>query len=123
MKILLNILWFIFGGAIAAILWALAGLVLCITIIGIPFGMQCFKIAGFVLFPFGKDIKIGEFGAYSLIGNILWAIFLGWELFLSHITSGLVLCLTIIGIPFGIQHFKFALLSFIPFGAEITETE
>lgn len=123
MKLLLNILWLIFGGAISALIWALAGLLLCITIIGIPFGFQCFKIAAFVLLPFGKNIKPGDFGACGLIGNILWIIFLGWELFLGHIATGVALCLTLLGIPFGIQHFKFAILSLVPFGSTISEID
>lgn len=119
MKILGNILWIIFGGFISALLWALAGLGLCITIVGIPFGIQCFRIASFVLLPFGKEIEPGNFGVWGLVANILWIVFLGWELFMAHIITAGTLCLTIIGIPFGIQHFKLALLSFVPFGAKI----
>jgi hypothetical protein len=69
-----NIIWLLIGGIIAAILWALSGLLLCLTIIGIPFGLQCFKIAGFVLWPFGKEIELGHFGAGGLIFNIIWLI-------------------------------------------------
>jgi uncharacterized membrane protein YccF (DUF307 family) len=74
-----NIIWLLIGGIIAAIAWLLAGLVLCITIIGIPFGIQCFKIAQFVLWPFGKEIQLGNFGAGGLIFNIIWLIVFGWE--------------------------------------------
>lgn len=119
MKLIGNIIWLVFGGIIAAIAWFLAGLILCVTIIGIPFGMQCFKIAGFVLWPFGKEIKLGNFGIGGLIFNILWIIFLGWELAVTHLIIGAILCLTIVGIPFGIQHFKFAKLGILPFGAKI----
>jgi len=118
-KLIGNIIWLVFGGIIAAIAWFLAGLILCVTIIGIPFGMQCFKIAGFVLWPFGKEIKLGNFGIGGLIFNILWIIFLGWELAVTHLIIGAILCLTIVGIPFGIQHFKFAKLGILPFGAKI----
>jgi uncharacterized membrane protein YccF (DUF307 family) len=114
-----NILWLIFGGLIGALLWAIAGVLVCLTIIGIPFGLQCFKFAGFVLWPFGRDVEIGNFGVGSLIGNILWILLLGWELCITHLTIGAFLCLTIIGIPFGIQHFKLALLALLPFGARV----
>lgn len=114
-----NIIWLIFGGILGAILWTLAGLILCITIIGIPFGIQCFKIALFVLWPFGRQIELGGFGVGGLLLNIIWIIFLGWELAVTHLVIGLIFCLTIIGIPFGLQHFKFAQLGLMPFGAEI----
>ncbi len=116
-----NIIWLIFGGIIAAILWSIAGLVLCITVIGIPFGLQCFKIAKFVLWPFGKEIELGHFGAGGLIFNIIWIIVFGWEFAIAHAIIGLAFCITIVGIPFGLQHFKFAALGFIPFGAKILQ--
>lgn len=119
MNLLGNIVWLVFGGILAAIAWLLAGLILCITIIGIPFGLQCFKIAQFVLLPFGKEIELGNFGVGGLLLNILWILFLGWELAVGHLVIGLLLCLTVLGIPFGIQHFKFAQLAFMPFGAKI----
>jgi len=114
-----NVIWLILGGIFAAILWALAGVILCITIIGIPFGLQCFKIANFVLWPFGKEIELGHFGAGGLILNIIWIIVFGWGFAVTHLVIGLLFCLTIIGIPFGLQHFKFAQLGLIPFGAKI----
>ncbi|MGE4274262.1 MAG: YccF domain-containing protein [Desulfitobacterium sp.] len=119
MNLLGNIIWLVFGGIIAAIAWFLAGLILCITIIGIPFGLQCFKIAQFVLLPFGKEIELGHFGVGGLLLNIFWLIFLGWELAIGHLMIGALFCLTIIGIPFGLQHFKFAMLGLLPFGAKI----
>ncbi len=114
-----NIIWLLIGGIIAAVLWALSGLILCITIIGIPFGLQCFKIAGFVLWPFGREIELGNFGAGGLIFNIFWLIVFGWEFAITHVIIGLIFCISIIGIPFGLQHFKFAMLGLIPFGARI----
>lgn len=114
-----NLIWLVFGGIIAAALWALAGLLWCITVIGIPFGLQCFKIAGFVLWPFGREIELGHFGVGGLIFNIIWVIFFGWEFALTHLVMGAVFCLTVIGIPFGLQHFKLAQLGLIPFGARI----
>jgi uncharacterized membrane protein YccF (DUF307 family) len=115
-----NIIWLVFGGIIGAVLWAIAGLLVCLTIIGIPFGLQCFKIADFVLWPFGRQVHLGDFGVGGLIGNILWILLLGWELFLTHLVIGAILSITIIGIPFGLQHFKLAILAILPFGARIT---
>lgn len=117
MKILGNIVWFIFGGAIAAILWLILGLLLCVTIIGIPFGLQAFKFAGLVIFPFGKDVDT-NFSEHPII-NILWAIFFGWEMMLGYLFFGVIFCITIIGIPFGLQWFKLAQLALFPFGAKI----
>ncbi len=114
-----NILWLLLGGIILALFWAIAGLLVCLTIIGIPFGLQCFKFAGFVLWPFGRQVVIGELGVGSLIGNILWILLLGWELCISHLVIGALFCITIIGIPFGLQHFKLAMLAILPFGARI----
>lgn len=115
-----NIIWLLFGGIVAAVGWFLAGLILCITIIGIPFGLQCFKISQFVLWPFGKEVELGNFGMGGLIFNIIWLILFGWEFAISHLFIGLIFCVTIIGIPFGLQHFKFAKLGLIPFGAKIS---
>lgn len=114
-----NVIWLLIGGIIAAIAWFIAGLLLCVTIIGIPFGIQCFKIAGFVLWPFGRDIELGNFGAGGLIFNIIWLIVFGWEFAIGHLIIGALFCITIIGIPFGLQHFKLAKLGLIPFGAKI----
>lgn len=119
MSLIGNIIWLVFGGILGAIAWFVAGLLLCITIIGLPFGFQCFKIAGFVLWPFGRTVEIGNFGACGLILNILWILLLGWELAAFHVVVGAVFCITIIGIPFGIQHFKLAMLGLVPFGARI----
>lgn len=119
MKILGNLIWLLFGGLIASLGWALAGLLCCITIVGVPFGLQCFKIATLVLWPFGKDISVGEFGVGGALFNIIWILCLGWELCVTHFVTGLLLCLTIVGIPFGKQHFKLAALAILPFGAKI----
>ncbi|MCI1687066.1 YccF domain-containing protein [Schleiferilactobacillus harbinensis] len=113
-----NILWFIFGGFLSAIGWFLVGCVWCIMIVGIPIGLQCFKIAGLSLWPFGKEV-VPSNRTGSLILNILWLIFGGLELALNHLLWGLLLSITIIGIPFGQQHFKLAKLALVPFGAEI----
>jgi len=114
-----NVLWILLGGLVVSLGWALAGLLLCLTFIGIPFGVQCFKIAGLTLMPFGRDVEIGDFGAFGLIGNFLWIIVFGWELFLAHLVMACLLGITIIGIPFAKQHIKLARLALIPFGARI----
>lgn len=119
MSILGNIIWILFGGLLAALGWFFAGILCCITVVGIPFGFQCFKIGGLVLMPFGRNVSSGHFGAMGLLGNILWIIFLGWELAIGHLIIGLLFCITIIGIPFGLQHFKLAQLALVPFGARI----
>ncbi len=113
-----NILWFIFGGFISGLSWAFAGLLWCITIVGIPIGLQCFKFATLSFFPFGKDVVYGG-GAASFLVNILWIILSGFVLAVEHLVLGCLLCLTIIGIPFGLQMFKIAKLSLMPFGAKI----
>jgi uncharacterized membrane protein YccF (DUF307 family) len=114
-----NLFWLILGGIALAIIWMIIGLVLCVTIIGIPFGVQCMKIAGFVIWPFGRDITPGNFGVMGAIGNVIWILICGIELCVMHLVFGALLCVTIIGIPFGLQHFKLAKLSLIPIGAEI----
>ena len=113
-----NLLWFIFGGAISGLSWGLLGCIWCITIIGIPVGMQCFKFASLSFFPFGKEVDYGG-GAGSLLLNIVWLLVTGLPMALEHILFGLVLCVTIIGIPFGLQHFKLAKLALMPFGADV----
>ena len=113
-----NLLWFIFGGALSGLSWCLAGCLWCITIIGIPVGMQCFKFAGLSFFPFGKEVQYGG-GAGSFLLNILWLILSGLPLAIEHCVLGTLLCVTIIGIPFGLQHFKLAKLALMPFGAEV----
>jgi len=119
MRFIGNIIWLLLGGLIEAFLWFVIGLILCITIIGIPFGVQCIKIAGFVLWPFGREIVPGGFGVMGAVANIIWIIVCGIALALTHIVFALLYCITIIGIPFGLQHFKLAKLSLIPFGAQI----
>lgn len=114
-----NLLWFIFGGFISGLSWCLAGVIWCITIIGIPVGTQCFKMAGLSFFPFGKEVTYGG-GAGSLILNVIWLIISGLPLAIEHLAIGAVLCITIIGIPFGLQQFKLAKLALMPFGATVS---
>lgn len=119
MRLLGNIIWLLFGGIVAAVLWFVAGFILCLTVIGIPFGLQCFKIAVFVLWPLGREITLGNFGAGGLLLNVIWLFFFGWEFAITHLAIGVFFCVTVIGIPFGLQHFKLAKLGLIPFGADI----
>ena len=119
MRVIGNILWFVFGGVILAVLWFIAGLLCSITIIGIPLGIQCFKFANLALWPFGRDIDFSKAGVGSFLINILWILLLGWELAMTALIIGIVYSITIIGIPFGLQAFKFAKLALMPFGARI----
>ncbi len=118
MSVLGNILWIIFGGLFSAISWFISGIIWCITIIGIPYGKQCFKFAELTLMPFGKDIEYGG-GVVSTLVNIIWLLLFGIPMALGNFINGLFLCCTIIGIPFGLQFFKIAKLSLMPFGAKI----
>lgn len=119
MKTLGNILWFLFGGFLLWCEWVFAGIILCITIVGIPLGIQCFKIAGLCAFPFKKDITRPDFKFGSTLMNIVWIAVFGWEIALSALVCGLIWCVTIVGIPFGKQFFKLASLSLFPFGAKV----
>jgi uncharacterized membrane protein YccF (DUF307 family) len=120
MKLLGNILWFIFGGFVSGLSWIFSGLIWCISIIGIPYGIQCFKFATLSFFPFGKDVEYGG-GAVSTIANIIWLIFFGIWMAIGHVITGALWCITIIGIPFGKQFFKLAKLSLMPFGAQVVK--
>lgn len=117
MKVILNIIWFILGGIWTGLAWLLLGLLLCITVVGIPFGLQCFKAAKISFAPFGKTV-ITNFDKHP-IANILWAVLFGWEIALGYLVSGILCCITIIGIPCGLQSFKMMKLAFLPFGASV----
>ena len=121
MKFLGNLLWLILGGLIIALYYWIVGLLFCITIVGIPFGVQLFKIGGFALWPFGREVQpdTNDGGCLAILMNALWIVLGGIEIALLHISLGLVLCVTIIGIPFGLQHLKMALLAVVPFGKKI----
>jgi len=123
MKTLGNALWLIFGGFWLALGYVVSGVGMCLTIVGIPFGIQAFKLALFTLWPFGRKVVDDPDGGgcLSLGFNVLWLLLFGWGLFLGHIVSGLLLCITIIGIPFGIQAFKLSILSLWPFGKQIVD--
>ena len=113
-----NVLWFIFGGFISGLSWLFSGIIWCITIVGIPYGLQCFKFASLAFCPFGKEIEYGG-GAVSFIANIIWIIFFGIPMAIENTLAGLLWCVTIVGVPFGLQFFKIAKLSLMPFGAKV----
>lgn len=118
MKTIGNLLWFLFGGIVSGLMWWLTGLLWCVTIVGIPVGIQCFKLSDMSFFPFGKEIVYGG-GAVSFLVNVIWFLFGGLVMAVMNFMFGLLWCITIVGIPFGKQFFKLAKLSLAPFGAEI----
>jgi uncharacterized membrane protein YccF (DUF307 family) len=121
MKLLGNILWLIFGGLLIAMIYYAVGLLMCITIIGIPFGVQLFKLGTYALWPFGHELVDGpnQPGCLSIVMNLLWILLGWWQIALLHLGCGLLFCITIIGIPWGVQHLRMALATVFPFGKEI----
>lgn len=119
MSCLGNIIWIIFGGFFNALGWLITGVLWCFTIVGIPIGMQCFKMASLQFAPFGKEVRTVNDGVGNLLLNILWLIFGGFALCIANLISAVLLCLTIVGIPFSVQCLKLAKLSLMPFGKEI----
>jgi uncharacterized membrane protein YccF (DUF307 family) len=124
-RTLLNILWLVLAGVWLALGYALAGILLCITIIGIPFGLQGFKLAAYALWPFGRALvrSPDRHRGLSVVGNVLWVVLAGWWLALEHLAAGILLCLTIIGIPLGVASFKMAGAALVPFGKEVVELD
>ena len=123
MSILMNILWLLLGGICIAVEYVVASLGMMVTIIGIPFGFQTLKLSLLALCPVGKEIQTTPqaSGCISVIMNILWILIGGIWISLSHLVFGIVLCITVIGMPFGLQHFKLAKLALTPFGKTIIE--
>jgi uncharacterized membrane protein YccF (DUF307 family) len=120
MRFIGNVIWIICGGLLSAIGWWLAGVLWCITVVGIPVGLQCFKLSSISLNPFGKEI-MDEGGAVSCLLNVIWFFVSGLELALGNLMIGIILCITIVGIPFGKQFFKIARLALFPFGARVVK--
>ena len=118
MTLIGNLLWLLLGGIVSGLMWLFSGILWCITIIGIPYGRQCFKFAALAFCPFGKEVVYGG-GAVSFIANLIWILFFGIEMALVNAFIGMLLCITIIGIPFGKQFFKIAKLALMPFGAKV----
>ncbi len=121
MRLLGNIIWLIFGGLLISIEYFIGSIVLILTIVGIPFGIQTMKMASLALWPFGRDTRMQERGSGCLyiLMNVIWLITGGLWIALSHVVFGLLLYITIIGIPFGMQHFKLAAIALSPFGRDI----
>ena len=124
MGCLMNVLWLVFAGILTAVEYMIASLLMMITIVGLPFGMQTMKMAGLALWPFGKEVRSGERsgGCLYILMNVLWIFLGGIWICLSHLGFGVLLCITVIGIPFGMQHFKLAALALAPFGKDIVES-
>ncbi len=123
MRTVLNIIWVIFAGFWLWVGYLIAGVVMCITIVGIPWGLASFRIARFAIWPFGRTIVAKPTsGTFSFLGNIIWLIFAGWWLALGHLMSGIALCFTIIGIPMAIADFKMIPISLAPLGKDIVST-
>src|SRR5215207_6719910 len=120
MRIALNIIWLVLAGLWSAIAWCLAGILMLILIITIPFGLQAFKIASFTIWPFGRTlVKRPEAGVASAIGNVLWFVLAGWWLAVIHLIASFFLAITIIGIPLAMANLKLVMVSLLPFGREI----
>ena len=124
MRLLLNIIWFVLAGLWMAIGYAIAALICFVLIITIPFGIAALRIGIFALWPFGKTVvKRADAGVAAGIGNVIWFIFCGWWLALGHLVTGVLLCLTIIGIPLGLANFKLIPVSLLPLGTEVVRTD
>jgi uncharacterized membrane protein YccF (DUF307 family) len=122
-RTILNVLWLVLSGIWLALGYVLAGVVMCILIITIPFGIASFRLAAYVLWPFGRTVvRRPDAGAASTIGNILWFILVGLWMAIAHLIAGALLCLTIIGIPLGLGNFKLAAVAIAPLGKEIVPT-
>lgn len=125
MNTLGNIIWLLLGGIATGLGYYLAGVVMCITIIGIPFGLQLFKIGTYAFLPFGYELgdKPGQQGFLSIAFNIIWIVLGWWEMAIMHALFGALLCITIVGIPLGLAHFRIAIAALIPFGKEIRKKQ
>ena len=124
MRVILNLIWLVLAGFWMAIAYVLVGIVACVLIITIPFGIASFRIANYVLWPFGRTtVPREDAGVGSLIGNIIWIILFGWELALMHLITGIALCITIIGIPLGLANFKLIPISLLPLGVRIVDSD
>jgi uncharacterized membrane protein YccF (DUF307 family) len=124
MNTLLNVIWLVLAGLWLAIGYVVAGIICCILIITIPFGIASFRIAGYALWPFGRTVvRDPKSGALATIGNVIWVIVAGIWLAIGHLTTGIALCITIIGIPLGIANFKLIPVSLLPLGARIVDND
>jgi uncharacterized membrane protein YccF (DUF307 family) len=123
-RFILNIIWLVFAGFWMALAYVALGLIACVLIITIPFGIAAFRIANYVLWPFGRTtVRRPSAGIGSAIGNVIWIILFGWELALMHLITGIALCITIIGIPLGLASFKLIPISLVPLGVQIVPSD
>jgi uncharacterized membrane protein YccF (DUF307 family) len=124
MRLILNVIWLVLCGWWMAIAYVIAGVICAILIITIPFAIASFRIASYVIWPFGRSITVRrDAGVASIIGNIIWIVLLGWELALGHLLAGIALCITIIGIPLGLANFKLIPISLVPLGVRIVRSD
>lgn len=124
MRTILNLIWLVLAGFWLAVGYVVAGVICCVLIITIPFGIASFRIAGYALWPFGRTvIDRRDAGAPSVLGNVIWVVFAGWWLALGHLVTGIALCLTVIGIPLGLANFKLIPVSLLPLGKEIVPSD
>jgi uncharacterized membrane protein YccF (DUF307 family) len=124
MRTVLNLIWLVLCGFWMAVAYVIAGIVACLLIITIPFGLQAFKLAGFMLWPFGRTVvRRPDAGAASVIGNVLWVVLLGWELAIGHIVTAFLLAITIIGIPLAVANLKLVPISLLPFGRVVVPVD
>jgi uncharacterized membrane protein YccF (DUF307 family) len=124
MRTIGNILWFVLAGWWLALGYLVAGVLACVLIITIPFGIAAFRLAGYAVWPFGRRVMVAHgAGLPSLVGNVIWIVLFGWELAILHVVAGLLLMITIIGIPFGVASFKLAVLALVPLGTRVVDAE
>jgi uncharacterized membrane protein YccF (DUF307 family) len=124
MRVVLNVIWLVLCGWWMAIAYAVAGLICFILIITIPFGIAAFRIAGYTLWPFGRTIEARrDAGLGAVIGNIIWIVLFGWELAIGHLVAGVIMCITIIGIPLGLASFKIIPITLVPLGVQVVPVE
>src|SRR4051794_40000221 len=120
MRFLLNVIWLVFSGIWMAICYAMAGIIACVLVVTIPFGIASFRMANYALWPFGRTvIRRSDAGAASAVGNVLWFLLFGLLLALGHVVTGILLCITVIGIPLGVANFKMIPIALLPLGREI----
>jgi uncharacterized membrane protein YccF (DUF307 family) len=124
MRLLLNIVWLVFGGFVLVLGYLAAGIICCLLVVTIPFGVAAFRIAGYALWPFGRTVvDRHDAGLGSAIGNVIWVVFAGIWITIGHLVAGVVFCVTIIGIPIGMAHFKMMPVSLMPLGKEIVPAD
>jgi uncharacterized membrane protein YccF (DUF307 family) len=124
MRTIGNVLWLLLAGWWLALWYVVTGILACILIVTIPFGIAAFRLAGYTLWPFGRTVVVApDAGIPSVLGNVLWIVLFGWHLALAHVAAGILLCLTIIGIPFGVAAFKLSVLAMVPLGTRVVDIE